>query len=704
MFLYHKKFLNFWELIFFIVIFSFFLFLAFPDRTLPKFLKNNNSKTAIKYLENLILFYPNNNKLYYLLVKKYIQLGAYKKAESLLLNKKPSWMKYYYEYLIAKRLYFEKKLKKNYVKSKLYILLNFAKNIKQKKFIYKEARSFGFIYIEFTVLKYLNKPKEYVNLLVYLKKYNLALKILKKSLNKHFDEDLFNKLIDIALYKKNLKLAEYYSLKYFYLIKTYKGYESLLRVGILTKNKTLIKYSINKVHNLNLKLEGFLVLKEYNNALKILAEEKNYYLMAQIFFQKKDYKNSLKYFLKDGFKKNIKIITYLAYLLHDYNLLEKILINKIKKGDFNKVNDLVYVFLKSGEIKKGEKVFKNFYKKMKKDIFLKALFQMYYAKKDIKNIKKIVWKFKKLPLNIALYVSDLYISQHNFKKAFEVMLKAYPKTYKYYERLLFIVYHLKNSNDNLKVNILSKILKINKKPEYVMDLFLIYLKQNKLKAFNYLKHNYVPNKELMYQLLKTAYELKKYNFIIHFKPFRKTDFYYVFLIKALKKLNYSNLKVKKIYLQAIKRYPSLKKDYFWFLINTKDKEIANYLNEIKDKHILLGAYLLLHKKYEAIRVLSSLLRQDNNLKEWINYYYLSDSEKIRFKIYRKIEFLIKKNKNLLKNRVILDFYFQASLKYKTSWGIKKLLFFIKQNNLNYKKYEMLYLQYIGAYEKLRALI
>jgi hypothetical protein len=696
----NREFLTLKELIAFVSLFIVFLIAAFPENILPQILKNDYSETSLKYLERLIEVYKNNN-LVYLLIDKYVYIGEYTKASKLLANQKKTYKRYFYEYVIVKNLFFQKKFSLKDVKYKLQQLYKYADDNKKKEFIYKEAISFSFYDLAFLSIKDLDKLKEYIELAIYLKKYNLAIKKLLSELNKKFDEYYFNKLIEIALYTKKTKIASYAALEYYSFVRSKKGYENLLRVGIVSKNSFLVKYSIDKTDNEELKLQGYLVIKDYQHALKIAKKMKNYNLIAQIYLLQRDYQNALRYFIKDGFEKNIKVITSLAYLLKKYSLLEKILLSKIEKGDYSKLSDLTYIYQSSVQYEKGIKVYKRLYKKTKNDLFLKELFKLYYDIGDDESIKELVKKFKKLPLNIALYASDLYISERNYKLAYKIMKKAVSNKYEYYERLWFLANKLGYKNEELKI--LYKMQKIKVTAKNTLALYLLYLEKDKVLAFNYLKDKYTYSETLFYELLKTAYELKKYKYIINLKPSMKPSFYYSFLIKsylALKKYH----KVKKIYQEAIKKYPEFENDYYWFLISTKDKSIKKYLSKIKDKKILLGAYIVLGNKFNALKIIKELAQKENNIDLWLDYYYLSDDEKVRFLVFKKIDLLISHNKNLLFNEKVLEFYFYNSLFYKSAPSIEKLLFFIKKHNLNYKKYLLMYLEHFREIERLKGII
>jgi len=695
-----KNFLNFKELVFFVVVFTIFMFAVFPKHILPKLLKDDYSETSIKYLENLLNYYHTSN-IAFLLIDKYLRLGEYDKAKKLLSKQKKGYKRYLYEYLLVKNLYFQKRSKLINVEAKLFKLFRYADDNKKREFIYKESRAFNFNKLAFWVLKYLDKPEEYINLALYFKKYNLAIDKLIQELNKKFNEKYFNKLIDIALYRKKTDIANKISMKYYSLIRTKKGYQNLLLVGLLAKNNFLIKKSIDKVDNLKLKLQGYLALKDYNNALKIAKSMNNYHLIAQIYLWNNDYQNALNFFLKDGFEKNIKVITSLAYILKKYSLLEKILLSKIKKGDYSKVKDLTYAYQSGAEYEKGIKVYKKLYKKTENDIFLKELFKLYYDLGDDENIKNLVWKFKKLPLNIALYASELYMSQRDYKSAYKIMKKVKSDKYEYYEKVWFLANKLGYEKEELKA--LRKMQSIKITPQNVLALYILYLKKDKYSAFEYLKNNYAYSETLFYELLKLAYELKKYRFIINLKPQYKSDFYYVFLIKAYTALK-KYKKVKEIYKEAIKKYPQLQNDYFWFLISQKDKSIRKYLHKIKDKNILLAAYLVLSDKYRALKILKEILKEDDNIKRWIEYYYLSNDQKARFLIYKKIDALIANNKTLLFNSGVLDFYFYNALYYKNAPFIRKLLCFIKKHRLNYDKYYIMYAEHFQEFERLKGII
>jgi len=695
--LHNRDFLLLKELISFIVLFTIFLVIAFPKNLLPKLLQHDNSETSVKYLENLMYYYPSSTEIIDLLMKKYIILGKYDKVKVLLERQKEGYKKYLYAYLLSKKLYFEKRISIENVKEKLAQLFRWIDHQK-REFLFHEAMSFGFYDLAFQAVESLNKPKEYIELAIYLKRYDVAIKQLKEELRKAFNPNYFNQLLEIALFQKVSDEVKSIVFKNFHFVKELKGYENLLRMGIHLKSRVLIDYAIDHVNNLKLKLQGYLVLKSYDKAIEIAKSEHNIHLVAQLYLWSERYHKALEYFLQDGLAKNIKIISSLAAMLKEYALLEKILKQKILEGAYEKISDLTFVFRSDARYEDGERFYKALYQKRPKDIFLKELFTLYYDIGDDEAIKEIVWKFKKVPLHIAFYTSGLYMSERDFLKAYAVMKKVESESYDYLNRLYYLANKL--GYDQEKLKILQAMQKIKKTPENVLARYLIYAKRDSKEAFEYLKNNYIKSDILLYELLKVAYRLKEYHFITTFHASHQPDFYYVFLIKAYMAMQ-RYAEVKRVYQEAIVKYPTLKKDYYWFLLSQKDRTIANYLSEIDDPHILLGAYLLLGKKYQAVKVLKALLKEDSDIKMWMNYYYLSQDTKVQFLIYRKIDKMVSANRDILLDPNILDFYFYSALHYKSSLQIKHLLHFIKKHHLNYQKYEVAYLSHIQAYEKIK---
>jgi hypothetical protein len=72
--LHNRDFLRFREIIGFVMLFAIFLVIAFPKNILPQLLQHDNSETSVKYLENLMLYYPKSEEIVELLIEKYIGL------------------------------------------------------------------------------------------------------------------------------------------------------------------------------------------------------------------------------------------------------------------------------------------------------------------------------------------------------------------------------------------------------------------------------------------------------------------------------------------------------------------------------------------------------------------------------------------------------------------------------------------------------
>ena len=696
--LHNRDFLRFREIIGFVMLFAIFLVIAFPKNILPQLLQHDNSETSVKYLENLMLYYPKSEEIVELLIEKYIASGRYEQAKRVLVKQKEGYKRYLYDYLLTKKLYFQKRASIEDVKERLVRLAPWMTDYQKQEFLFQEAMSFSLYDIAFQAVQSLNRPKEYIKIAIYLKKYDIAIKRLKEELHKAFDPDYFNQLLEIALFQKVSDEIRDIVFNYFHLVKDKRGYENLLRIGIALKSRVLIEYAIDHVDNLKLKFQGYLALKSYEKAIEIAKREHNTHLVAQLYLWSGDYQRALEYFLKEGLAKNMKIISSLATMLGRYDILERILKERVLQGEYRKIPDLTFVFRSDARYEEGEQFYKALYQKSHKDIFLKELFTLYYDIGDDEAIKEIVWKFKKVPLNIAFYTSELYMSERDFSKAYAIMKKVESNAYEYFNRLYYLANKLGYEQD--KMEILQILQKINKTPENVLALYLIYAKRDKVKAFEYLKNNYIKSDLLLYELLKIAYELKEYHFITTFHTTYRPDFYYAFLIKAYTAMK-QYAEVKRVYQEAIVKYPALKQDYYWFLISQKDRTIENYLSEINDSYLLFSAYLFLGQRYQAMKVLKALLKESHDIQTWMDYYYLSQDKKVQFLIYRKIDEMVSVNRDILLNPTILDFYFYSALHYKSSLQIQQLLNFIKEHYRDYHKYEVAYLSHIQAYEKIK---
>jgi hypothetical protein len=695
----HKYFLDISEFLNFFILFIVLLIVVFPKYSLLNILKNDNSKVTVKYLETLSMIYPNNNELVVFLVKKYINIGNYDKAWKLVKKIKSKYYRDYYSYLIVKYFFFQKKATIFTVKKYLKKFAYFLSYKDTAKIIYKEALAFNFYDLAFKAAFFVNK-KSYINLAIYLKKYDLAILTLKKELKENYNEEYFIKLLDLALYTKNYKLAYKEAKKYYIFARSEKAYEKVLIAALHSKDKDLVEYSMSSVKNKDLLLQAYLFLRDYKNALKIAKEKKDIHLIAQIYLWSGNYKKAYKYFIKDGFNKNKKIIYSLASILHKNKTLIELAKEKVLKGDYSQIALLTNAYLEKAEFKKAEKFYWKMYRKRRLQIFLNELFKIYYSIGDIKRLKEVAWKFKHLSLDKAMYMSEIYISDRNYKKAYLLLKRVKSKKYGYYQRMYYLASQLGYKKAQ-KIYLL-KMNRIKKIPYAILALYEIYKNEDLKKAYKFLRSNYYPNKFMLYALLESAYKLKKYKFIVQFKTKLKPKFYYTFVINAYKHLrNYKN--EKRIYLQAIKRYPDMRKDFYWFLISNNDKDIKYYLHRIKDKKILLSAYMLLGYKRKAIRIVKYLAKKENSVNLWIQYYFLTKNKREKYWIYKKIDKLVFHNKKLLLNKDVLNFYFYPSLKYKPDYEIRRLLSFIKRHHLDYKKYYAIYLDYKQAFDKIKYL-
>jgi len=711
------------------------LFVSFyPRNILKDIVLKSNSEASIGYLQNLVGDYKNDKTFKLILLNKYIEVGFYDKALRFLKKINSPYLRLYYKYLIYKRLYFASKYKKK-LKKKLHTLLLelyyisyyfvlhpptredrkfYEKEIEPRKwfkFIFKEAIEFGFFDIAKKNLKYVDDLKLKIEFSLEFKEYKKSFEYMVIYLSNHFNEKYLVELISLAYYFQNqpipedekkyyFKMAYVFAKKYYKKIKTKRGYEAILSIGLKFKDKELVKYALPKVNNINLLIQAYSFLKDYLKAAEY-AMKKGDCLMAGYMFNNGGYlEKALKCFLKAGInEKTESIILYLAYRLRKYDLALRIMKEKILRGDYKKLSVLTYAFLNSLKFEEAERFYWKMYRKTHNDIFLHQLFVIYYNLGEIDKLKKLAFVFKSLDLNEAVYFSDIFISDRSYKKALLIMKKSKTKNLFYYERMYFLAAQL--NDKKLEEFYLKKILAFKKDAIYIGELFKLYKADNPKKAFEFLKKNYIPSEYLLYLLFDVAFELGEYNFIVSFNPRLKKlpEFYYTYLIKTYTALGRID-KIKEIYEKIFFEYPSLRDDFFWFLISHKDKDIRKYLKFIKNPQILYQAYLLLGDKKRALGILKKLAKS-GDIELLINYFYSTDSKKEKYWAYRLIDEKIQQNPKLLFNKDILDFYFWASLMYKSSYEIRKLLKFIKEHKLGYKHYLCIYYDYFNMFDAMK---
>ncbi len=372
------------------------------------------------------------------------------------------------------------------------------------------------------ILPYLKKPRfyeEYTDMLLFLRKYGEAEKILKKAVNIFpKQKEFYDKLIDILIVEGNFSKA-------LSQIKNYQKHfgrdgsfdKKLAVLYIKTKNyDKAIEYlkRILKKDRKNPEVYNYLskCYLEKNNIKKATYyAEKSYkldktdisyaLLLSDLYEQQKQYDKAIKIY------KHMKVKTSSVYAAigNDYYLMgqTKKALKYFKKAyessKKNKYADrILYIYSKSNNYDKAVKFIEN----NKEKLLQKDRFKLLYglALKERGLCKKAAKAFSTIKQSSEFYDEAVYNQAMCYKKlnkkeeAFKLLKKAaekHPTTY-YTISDLYIQYkEYKKAAENIEKNI-NRIKNKSKAYLYIADIYYTKLK-NKKKAVKYLKKSLKEN-------------------------------------------------------------------------------------------------------------------------------------------------------------------------------------------------------------------
>jgi hypothetical protein len=162
------------------------LYLLFPKKNIENLLDTQagHANLSVNYLESMILYYPDNIKLKFILMEKYTQLGRHQKAlevnQELMQNshnKKLLTELYKVEYLLEKSLYFQKQDKKKLqqLKEKLLALYNYTKGERDYLFFFGESTNIDYRFLKYeSLIYYLQENPNEANYKLEKMAYDLA--------------------------------------------------------------------------------------------------------------------------------------------------------------------------------------------------------------------------------------------------------------------------------------------------------------------------------------------------------------------------------------------------------------------------------------------------------------------------------------------------------------------------------------------------
>jgi len=392
-----------------VIVFAFVLYLLFPKDNIKAFLESSKGHTnlSINYLESLLLYHPDNDKLKMLLVEKYDYMGKSKKALKLnselikkTKDKKLLTKLYETEYLLKKDIYFQtrdsqalKELKKILLK-----YYHFTKGERDNLFFYAESTNIDYSYLKYLSLQSL--MKEQPELIDYeLEKISYYL-----ATNLGYKKDAYQHLINLL------------------------DYENI--------DKRLQDYAINSL----------IEHKEYERA---------YNVVEALFLNAKNQEERSRYFYTTLYilgqnRANKKVST--VRLIEEYTQN-----NTINSSD---IYSIINTLLQQGRLSEAS----YFSKSLFEDYATK------FDKKSIDlAIKALIYDSKLKPaLNIASYAKTFFKEQKYLDKSIQLatwlaemkkVTKLNIEGYKKYKDNKYENYLLEHSNINNTYNILGQIYK-----------------------------------------------------------------------------------------------------------------------------------------------------------------------------------------------------------------------------------------------------
>jgi hypothetical protein len=693
----------------FIIVFVFLFTVFFSKSILIKTIKEEKeiSPQAVFYIEKINRFLHDKD-LNKILLNAYIKNGEFKKALETVAKLPENFETSIYKTELYKKIYFKTKnetyLKK--ARSSLKTALKHAQKETEFKQIYLQASNLDFKNITFQALSHLKEYRaEYAETAVSLKKYDTALKEFLKLYKNTEEKKYLIKALQTALYAKNKKAVSLLLSQQTQLSQKEKNL--FLEAAIWIKQKKSIKKFLTDKTPYRLKTQALLALKDYKALYSAAQKHNDTKLMAQAALWAKNYRQAQKIYLK-LYKKNkkyAKTLYALAVANHDYTLMEKTLKEEIKKGNLKKINELVTVFTNNFHLHSGAVFFEKMYNEYKNPKLLKAAFSLYETQGDIRGMIKTASKLgNDISPYIAIKTARIYLGKRQIKNSYDILQKALVK----HPRDLNVLKNLYDIETYLNVDsekTLKTIIKLEPSTYYVVKLSDLYISKNRLKkAWELLNRYKYDNSFYELQKLSTAFKMKNYDYVLKYAKtapeyVKEENYFWYLYIQSAKK---TNLKLKNIYTASLKYTDILTNEFYWYLIDRKDKDIKKYVSQIKNKKILYSAYLTLHEYKKAYDILTAYLN-DKSAEFLTQSYYLLDkidpySEKIKFFIYKKLKNTLDLNKKTDQN--VFDVYFSLALKYAHIAEINKLLNYAKKHYANYQEYTVLYNVHFGNYEKI----
>ena len=516
----------------------------------------------------------------------------------------------------------------------------------------------------------------------------------------------------------------------------------------IESSKVSYKPTSKKEEILMLALNTFLYTSDLENAYRVAKKGvelfpnsiywRSWLAKLSLWTQRPEeaYENLL-FIYKKGLKKEVEENLYnLSLTLRKYETALEILEDKVRKGQIDKLEEIVYLYENLGEPEKGISFLTKLYESSKDQRILGYIAQVQYRLSPLKALELYEKLYEQGLLkenDLLNYVNILFVKGET-EKAYRV-LKGMPiESVEYYENLSDLAWLLKDYDTALMAS--SKLIELGKEREedYVRVILVLLekdfgkVKDLSLNAFKKFKKAYI------FYFVAEAYRKDKdyrglYNILSYLSEEEKRmlegeEFYWYLKTELFTKLGYLNL-ARKTAEEMLKRFPNSSDvliTYLWILVDIKDYEKVNEFlmvwedklkKDIKALNALSAANALLTRFNRSINYLQEYLREENNpylIYEISELFYNAGmdnyAEYYRHKAWTQLNKLKENNPELRKDGTFLEYYIRAGMHFLNPAQMEKLFKEAEayMDNEKYKRLRLSYEFFKGNQDKAEFLI
>ncbi len=414
-----------------------------------------------------------------------------------------------------------------------------------------------------------------------------------------------------------------------------------------------------------------------------------------------------------------------------YEILGEIYKNRLKNGDYSMVEKVAEYYDYIGAVSEAEKFFLELFKRDKKESIHKQAISFAFKNSHFKKALNLYDSYKKrygVDENLQKESITKLISLKKFKKAYKFTQELEGIEKRHDKKLQALLNKLKIHDEFKLRRKLMDLAWIERDYRYIYDILWKWESRDELKTADYEKLIYLEKSfkdrgRLAYLYKKSWQKTKRSTFLYSLlslyidnrepKKFKKliNSLNYKYRSSLAKETRYNILmanyyiqiaqikKAKKSFIKALKidrTNGSTHQAYLWFLIDNKlnkslKKELALLRKNPKLQREVgfasVVASLMLQQTDLALRWLKPLLKSSDNIEYQVVYadiLQLQDREagasKVRLKLFKRLNEMVKKSPNLLKDKSFARVYLRMVVFYTTPYE-KKAIYFDKFKSL-----------------------